>query len=134
MGMMKKMITANTVFGTNGTDAGGLSALLIPVKASPLGVGLIMGGISAVGIGNTAIQHRNRAKMGRITYSGGPARMTKSFTSGGVEGMMRASKGNYEVFSDMVSDAMTNNSIGGIIENYGVTPQFVSALYGMGGR
>lgn len=125
----KAMTTPNTI-----ANGGGLSSLLMPVKASPLGVGLIMGGISAVGVGNTAIQHRNRAKMGRITYSGGPARMTKSFTSGGVEGMMRASKGNYEVFSDMVSDAMTNNSIAGKIENYGVTPQFVSALYGMGGK
>lgn len=134
MGMkMKKIAKALTAPNTI-DNGGGLSSILMPVKASALGVGVIAGGAGLIGGTSAMLQTRNSNKMGRITYSGGPARMTGSFTSGGVEAMMRASQGNYSVFSDMASDAVTNDGLAGKIENYGVTPQFVSALYNMGGR
>lgn len=128
MSMTRKVVNAMTTPNTI-QDGGGLSSLLVPVKASPLGAGVILGGMILGGGLNQGIQHKNRSKMGKITYGGGPARMTGSFTSGAVPAMHRASGGNYEVFSDMVSSVMNDGSE---IENYGVTPQFVSALYGMG--
>jgi hypothetical protein len=129
--MMKKMVTANTVFGTNGTDAGGLSALLMPVKASPLGLGVIGAGIGAIGLGNAMVKNYNRKTLGKVTYTGGPARMTKNFTSGAVPGVARASGGNPEIAAGMFKEIMTNDSIAGKIQNYGVDSQFLSAFYGM---
>lgn len=127
MAMMKKAVKA--MVEPNTIQDGGLSALLMPVKASPLGVGVILGGMTGLGLANQAFQQHNKSKMGKISYGGGPARMTGSFTSGAVPAMHRASGGNYQVFSDMASHVMNEGSE---IQNYGVTPQFVSALYGMG--
>ena len=133
MAMMKKAVKAMTT-PNNIQNGGGLSSLLIPVKASPLGVGTILAGMTGYGIVKETVSAKNRAKMGKITYSGGPARMTGQFTSGIPEAMLRSSGGNPQVLSEMVSNTMQGDGLAGAIETYGVTPNFISALYGMGGR
>ena len=124
----KALTTENTV------ELGGLSAYLVPRRLNAAGVTLALGGMAGVSIGKEGIKSRNINKMGDITYSSGLARMTNSFTTGAPEAMYRVSGGNYNVFSDLAEEVVTDQSIGGKLENYGVTPQFVSALYNMGGR
>lgn len=115
-------------------DYGGLSALLIRRQVNTGGAGLIIGGVTAFNFAKEGLKGHNRTKLGRITYADGPARMTSSYTSGAVKAMKRASGGNYAIFSDMAKEVVTNDSIAGRIDNYGVTPELVSALYNMGGR
>lgn len=124
----KALTTENTV------EYGGLSAYLVPRRLNNKGIALALGGMTAVSLGKEGIKSRNINKMGDITYSKGLARMTNSFSTGVPETMHRISGGNYEIFSDMAEEVVTNQSIGGRLENYGVTPQFISALYNMGGR
>ena len=130
----KALFTENTIKNAAGNSEGGLSALLVHKKFTGLGAAVALGTVGAVSTGDMMIKGHNKAKLGRISYGGGPARMTSSFTSGAVEAMNKASNGNYAVFSDIASDVMKNNSISGAIEDYGATPELVSALYGMGGR
>jgi hypothetical protein len=59
--------------------------------------------------------------------------MTKSYTTGVVPAMKRASGGNYAAFSDMAEEVLLHNTAASKIENYGATPELVSALYHMGG-
>lgn len=115
-------------------NGGGLSSYLVPRKINAVGGLTIAGAIGAASIVKEGIQGHNRAKLGKVRYGDGPARMTNSFTSGVVPAMMKASRGNYDTFSDMAEEVITNDSIGGKIENYGATPALISALYNMGGR
>ena len=124
--MVKKMIEPNTI-----ADGGGLSSLLIPVKASPLGVGVITAGIWGASAVGDIVAGQNKKKLGRVSYQGRPARMTSGVPTQITNGIARASKGNPELAAGMIEEVMTNTSIIGKIENYGVTPQFVSAFYGM---
>ena len=127
MGMIKKMIEPNKI-----QDGGGLSSLLVPVKASPLGVSVIGAGILGVSAVNNLVATRNKHTLGRITYMGRPARMTSSVPNSPIaSGITRVSGGNPELAAGIIEDVMTNDSITGKIQNYGVTPQFVSAFYGM---
>lgn len=113
-------------------DGGGLSSLLIRRKFNAAGSGLIFGGVGLVTLGGMGIQGHNKGTIGKVSYTGGPARMTKSFTSGAVQAMHKASGGNYAVFSDMAEEAVSGTNIGGAIETYGATPELISALYRMG--
>jgi hypothetical protein len=118
----------------NIADGGGLSSLLIPRQVNGAGAAVIVGGGMALSMGNEGFKSRNKASLGRVSYGGGPARMTSSFTSGGVEAMHRVAGGNSAVFADLAEESLNNGSLGGAIENYGATPELISALYNMGGR
>lgn len=115
-------------------NGGGLSSLIVRRRVTAAGGLTAVGVVGAATLANEGFKGHNRAKLGRIAYGGGPARMTKSFTSGAVEAMHRASNGNYAAFSDMAEEVVTNQTLGGVIENYGATPELISALYNMGGR
>ena len=128
-GIGKVLTEPNTI-----ANGGGLSSILIPRRLTGTGAAVVVGGIGALNLANEGVKSRNRAILGKVSYVGGPARMTQSYTSGAVEAMHRASGGNYAVFSEMAEGVMTRPSIGGIIENHGATPELVAALYNMGGR
>lgn len=96
----------------------------------------VLAGVGLVTAVPALVQARNVNTMGRISYGDGPARMTKSYTTGAVQAMKRASGGNYEVFSDMAKDVVKGNSISPIshvLDDYGANPAMISALYNMGG-
>lgn len=115
-------------------NGGGMSSLLIRRRLNPLGGAVVVGGLGAATVAHEGFKGHNRAKLGKITYADGPARMTNSFTSGAVQAMHRASGGNYAVFSDMAEDVVKGQGTIGGLDTYGATPELVSALYNMGGR
>lgn len=127
-GIGKALFTPNTI-----ANGGGLSSILIPYNTTVLGTVAAVGAIGMASMGAEGVKGHNRIKMGKVSYGGGPARMTGSFTSGAVEAMNNAADGNYQVFSDMASHVINKGGYGKL-ETYGATPELVSALYGMGGR
>lgn len=120
----------------NIANKGGLSSLLIPRKVNAKGAALLIGGATILNTGKEGLKARNANKMGKISYMDGPARMTKSFTSGAVPAMMKSSKGNYEAFSDMAEEVVNGhlNAFGSVLDDYGATPAMIASLYGMGGK
>ena len=125
LGKIGKVLTEpNTI-----ADGGGLSAALVPRRFTGTGAAVVMGGMGAFALGNEALKGRNKGVIGSVKYIDGPARMTRSYTSGAVNAMHRVSEGNYGVFSDMAHE-----TVGGTLETYGATPELISALYHMGGR
>lgn len=132
-GIGKALTTENKVFNADGWH-GGLSALLVPRQVNGAGAALIIGGGAALSLGSAGLQSRNKAKLGRVSYSDGMSRMTNSFTTGAVPAMKRASGGNYAAFADMAEEVVASPGIGGMIDDYGASPAFISALYNMGGR
>lgn len=122
-------LTANTI-----ENGGGLSSLFVPRKVNGLGAVVATAGMFAATIGDTAVQSRNRSRAGYISYGDGMSRMTSSYTSGVVPAMKRQSGGNYGIFADMAEEVVTSPGIRGAIDDYGVTPAMISALYNMGGR
>lgn len=138
-GMAKKILKgAEKVFTSANTiaDGGGLSSLLVTRKVNGLGMGLIVAGGTVFNTGKEGLKARNRSRMGQISYVDGPARMTKSYTTGAVPAMMNASGGNYAVFSDMAENVVKSNGniVSSMLDDYGANPAMISALYGMGGR
>lgn len=138
-GMAKKIIKgASEIFTSPNTidDHGGWSSLIIRRKVNGAGLALIVGGGAALSIGNEGLKARNVNKMGKILYMDGPARMTKSFTTGAVPAMMRASNGNYGAFSDMAQEVVSGhgNLVGSVLDDYGANPAMIASLYNMGGR
>ena len=116
-------------------NGGGLSSLLVPKKAGPAAIAGITAGMWAISGVDTGVKLYNKGKMGQVSYSGRMDKMTKNFTSGAVEGMARAANGNPETLTELVNDTMNGGPSEtrkfSRIETYGVTPEFVSALYGM---
>ena len=138
-GMTKKILKEAVEEFTspnNIANKGGLSSLLIPRKVNAKGAALLIGGAAILNTGKEGLKARNVNKMGKISYMDGPARMTKSFTSGAVPAMMKSSKGNYEAFSDMAEEVVNGhlNTFGTVLDDYGATPAMIASLYGMGGR
>ena len=127
------LTTENKIKNADGFD-GGLSSLIIPRQVNGKGIAVVAGASTLLAFGDSGIQSRNRVKMGRVSYSDGPARMTNSFTTGGVEAMKRASNGNPQVFAEMAQDVVKGTGIGGPLDTYGATPELISSLYNMGGR
>ena len=127
----KSLTTENTI-----AKGGGLSSVLIPRKVNAKGAAVLIGGAALIGTANEGLKARNVNKMGKITYANGPARMTKSYTSGAVPAIMQASQGNYEIFSDMAEEVVNGhlNIAGSILDDYGATPAMIASLYGMRGR
>lgn len=113
---------------------GGLSSLLISRQVNGAGAAVIVGGGMMLSMGNEGIKSSNKAKLGRVSYGGGPARMTQSFTGGSLEAMHKISGGNTAVFSDLAEEVVTGRGPLGSLETYGATPELISALYNMGGR
>ena len=138
-GMTKKILKEAVEEFTspnNIANHGGLSSLLIPRKVNAKGAALLIGGAAVLNTGKEGLKTRNTNKMGKISYMDGPARMTKSYTSGVVPAMMKASNGNYAAFSDMAEEVVSghNNVCGSILDDYGANPAMIASLYGMGGR
>ena len=128
--MLKKAVNA---FTKPNTDP--ITSRIIPRQVNFAGGLLAVGGVSAIVGGNEILKGRNAAKMGRVSYMDGPARMTSSFTSGAVKDMHRISNGNYGVFADMSTEVMaSNNTFGKVLDDYGANDKLISALYHMGGR
>ena len=138
LGAAKKVLTTPNTIG----DGGGFSSLLVPVKASPLSVGAVMVGMTALNVGKEGVSLHNQAAMGKVDWQGTAARMTSNYERGGALKMTSgttaairsaAMSGNTQMAYEMVEQTMRGPDIGGAIETYGVTPKFVSAIYGMGG-
>lgn len=125
----KHLLTENTI-----ANGGGFSSLLVPRKVNGRGALLATAGMFAISAGDTGLQARNRSKAGYISYGDGMARMTDSYTSGVIPAMKRQSGGNYGIFADMAEEVVSTPGIRGAIDDYGVTPAMISALYNMGGR
>ena len=140
MGLTKKIINGVGKMGkaftteNNIANGGGLSSILVPRKLN------LKGGVAAIGVvgGATVISEgfkgNSRARMGKISYGDGMARMTDSFNSGVVGAMHQASGGDPEVFSDMASGVLKSPTLSGRIDDFGANPGMISALYNMGGR
>ena len=131
-GMVKKVIKTFTKPNVM-SEGGGLSSLLVRRRINAKGAAVIIGAGTVIAAGNEGFKSHNISKAGRITYGGGPQRMTNSFTSGAVQAMHQVSGGNYAAFSDMAEEVVENRSIAGAIDNYGVTPNMIASLYNMGG-
>lgn len=127
-GIGKTFTQANTI-----EKSGGLSSLLIRRRANMAGGLTIAGAVGGVSLINEGFKGRNQAKLGRVSYGDGMARMTSSFTSGVVPAMHSASGGNYGAFADMAEEVVTARGLGRI-NDYGASPALISALYNMGGR
>ena len=127
----KALTTENNI-----ANGGGLSSVLIPRKVNGKGLAVVAVGGTALSFGNEGLKARNTNKMGRISYMDGPARMTKSYTSGVIPAMMQSSNGNYAAFSDMAEEVVSghNNVFGSVLDDYGANPAMIASLYGMGGR
>ena len=127
----KALTTENNI-----ANSGGLSSVLIPRKVNAKGLAVVAVGGTALSFGNEGLKARNTNKMGKISYMDGPARMTKSYTSGAIPAMMQASNGDYAAFSDMAEEVVSghNNVFGSILDDYGANPAMIASLYGMGGR
>ena len=142
MAMQKKALNTLGKIGkaltteNNIANYGGLSSLIIPRKINAKGAALVIGGAAIFNTGKEGLKSHNVNTMGKISYMDGPARMTKSFTSGVVPAMMEASQGDYAAFSDMAEEVVNGhmNPIGAVLDDYGATPAMVASLYGMGGR
>ena len=132
LGKVDKALTSEN----NIANGGGLSSLIVPRKINAKGAALLIGGMAVFTTGKEGFKAHNANKMGKISYMDGPARMTKSYTSGVVPAMMKASNGNYAAFSDMAEEVVSghDNVFGSILDDYGANPAMISALYGMGGR
>ncbi len=140
-GMAKKVLGAMTTANTI-EKGGGLSSLLVPVKANALGAGVVLGGMTAINFVKEGTKLHNQATMGKVRWQGVAARMTSNYerngglkmTSGATAAMARAAhSGNSQLAYEMVEQTLKGPDIGGSLEMYGVTPKFVSSLYGMGG-
>lgn len=142
MAMAKKVLNTLGKVGkaltteNNIANGGGWSSVLVPRKVNGKGVAVLAVGGTVLGMGNEGLKARNTNKMGRISYMDGPARMTKSYTSGAIPAMMQASNGNYAAFSDMAEEVVSghNNVFGSVLDDYGANPAMIASLYGMGGR
>ena len=106
----------------------GLISAVVPRRLKPG----IAGAIFAAPITGSTAQTLLGMHMGKISYSPGMTQMTGTFGSGAVEAMMRGSQGNYSKFAAMAERVVQGDGIINKIDNYGVTPQFISALYNMG--
>lgn len=115
-------------------NGGGLSSLIVRRRVNTAGGLTIVGTVGAFSLANEGFKGHNRAKLGKISYDDGMARMTNSFTSGAVPAMKKASGGNYEAFSDMAEEVVATPGPLGRLDDYGASPALISALYGMGGR
>lgn len=133
MGIAKKILNATTEPNTIATG-GGLSSFLVPRRFNAPSAIAIMGGIGAFNMAKEGLKSHNRAKLGRVSYGDGLARMTDNFGSGVAKVAKRASYGNYNAFSDMTEEVVSSPGIVPKIEDYGANPAFISALYHMGGR
>ena len=122
MSLVTRAIDAFTV--PNESENGLLSAVvtrrLKPSVAGAVFVAPIVGSTA-----QTLLGMHNRRKMGKISYSPGMTQMTGTFGSGAVQG-------NYTKFAAMAERVVQGDGIINKIDNYGVTPQFISALYNMG--
>lgn len=99
-----------------------------PFRLTKTGGALITLGAGGYTVGTIISQDHNRASMGYLSYEDGPARMTGPQTTGKVETAKRLSRGNQQVFNDIMSSTM-NSSVGNMVENYGATGDLVFALH-----
>ena len=106
---------------------------ILPYKLNKAGSALFLGAATVASIAPAAIEGHNKVKMGRISYGGGPDRMTNNFSSGAREAMMKLSKGNYEAFSEMAKDVVNSPGASHVIDTMGVTPDMIASMYHMGG-
>lgn len=112
-------------------QGGGLTSKLIPHQLNKRGIAAGFGIMGAASIGREMFIQHNRMKMGPITYTGGPSRMTNNFSSGAVEAIQKVTK-DPEVQADMLKKILrTQDGIINNLEEYGVDGDFLSAFYGM---
>ena len=113
-------------------EGGGLTSKLVPYQLTKTGIGVGMGLTGAAALGSEMLANRNRMRMGPITYTGGPARMTNNFSSGAIEAIQEATN-DPAVRADMLKRILhTDDGIINNIEEFGVDSSFLSAFYGMG--
>lgn len=126
---MGAFLTNNIPFN----EGGGLTSVLIPKRLTKAGIGSMFALSGAASIGKEMFIASNIRKMGPVSYTGGPARMTNSFDSGAIQAIKQATK-DPNVQQDMLRKILKSSNDGIIknLEEYGVDGQFLSAFYGMG--
>lgn len=113
-------------------EGGGVTSLIVPFQLNKAGIGAGMALTGAASIGREMFAQHNRMKMGSLTYTGGPARMTHNVDSGAIEAI-KAVTNDKSVQVDMFKKIVrTNDSVVGNLEEFGVDEEFMSAFYGMG--
>ncbi len=112
-------------------EGGGLTSKIIPYRLNKRGIAAGFGIGAAASLGTEMLIQHNRAKMGPVSYTGGPDRMTHNVTSGAVEAIQKATN-DPAVQADMIRKMLrTDDGIINNIEEFGVDGEFVSAFYGM---
>ena len=126
---MGAFLTNNVPFN----EGGGLTSVLVPKRLTKAGIGGMFALSGAASIGKEMFIASNIRKMGPVSYTGGPARMTDSFDSGAIQAIKQATK-DPNVQQDMLRKILKSSNDGIIknLEEYGVDGQFLSAFYGMG--
>ena len=113
-------------------EGGGATSILIPYQLNKTGIAVGMGLTGASALGVEMFRQHNRLKMGPVTYTGGPDRMTHNVTSGAVEAINEITN-DPAVRADMLKKMLrTDDGVINNLEEFGVDDQFVSAFYGMG--
>ena len=113
-------------------EGGGLTSVIVPKQLTKLGVGIGFGVMAGATLGVEMFKQHNKMKMGPVSYTGGPDRMTHNITSGAVEAIQQVTK-DPAVQQDMIKKMMhsTNDGMLNNIDEYGVDSEFLSAFYGM---
>ena len=113
-------------------EGGGLTSKIVPYQLTKVGIGAGIGLSGAASLGKEMFIQHNKMKMGPISYTGGPDRMTHNVTSGAIEAIDKITN-DPEVKADMLRKiAHTSDGIVNNLEEYGVDSEFISAFYGMG--
>lgn len=124
------------------SDGGGLSSVLVPIKANPLGIGVVLGGMTAYNLAKEGIKMHNNASIGKVHWQGAADRMISNYerngalkiTSGATSAIYDAARsGNQQLAYEMAEQTLKGQNTVSALETYGVTPKFISSLYGMGG-
>ena len=121
------------IFENNQTfqEGGGLTSVLLPKRLTKFGVGLGIGVGTAASMGTEMFKMHNQMKVGKVTYQGGPQRMTDNFNSGAIEAIANVTD-DPKIQQEMISKVLKNSdSLYGNIEEFGVDGAFLSAFYGM---
>lgn len=103
----------------------------VPRVATARGAGVITAASLGLQFVSDVIHGVGEHSVGRVTYANGASKMTNSFTTGVVDAMQEASRGNFEIFSDMADDVLSSPNLISKIDDLGANPKMISALYNM---
>ena len=103
----------------------------VPRVATAGGAAVVTAGALGLQFVSDVVHGLGEHGIGRVTYADGASKMTNSFTTGVVEAMQEASRGNYDIFADMADDVLASPNLISKIDDLGANPKMISALYNM---